>query len=490
MRSFIISILFINICYTNDQSLYNSLDPLSISQHLAFYELYPYSKHGKTALKEALKLLTNNKIELSKRSIKSIIDLVNRQSEYTIDTHYLPEIKNIGNVLANRKLKGYYAPNESEILDLHPHEIDLSRALLLTMFDYNDTKVDFYETILDLMALQILTYTSLDDSPENKIHAINNFIFKQCKFRFPPHSLWSSKVEKYTFLPFVIDSKKGVCLGISSLYICIAQRLNLNLEMVTPPGHIYLRYHDNNKTINIETTARGINIPSEEYLDVNTHSLPHCNIKEVIGLTFFNQAASFWQNEKYENAIIAYEKALKYLPNNQMILEFLGYNYLFMGNKNKANKYLLKVKDFLPTHAVTKNTTAEDYLLGNIDIEGIKALYNQENESKESMLKQSDTLIKILKKHPKFRSGIMQLAMIWLQLGRNKKAISAFKKYHQVYPTDPICEYYLSVLYKRILNYPKAWYHLKKAESITLSRNYMPKSICYLRKELSLLAPE
>ena len=82
--------------------------------------------------------------------------------------------------------------------------------------------------------------------------------FLRACFRFPPHSLYAKDIDVYTFLPSVLDSRRGVCLGVSILYLCLAQRLDLPLEAMTPPGHIYVRYGED---LNIETTARGIDVP-------------------------------------------------------------------------------------------------------------------------------------------------------------------------------------------------------------------------------------
>ena len=142
---------------------------------------------------------------------------------------------------------------------------------------------------------------------QHKINTINWYLFDELRLRFPPHSLYSEEIDLYTFLPSVLDSRRGVCLGVSTLYLCLAQRLNLNLEIVTPPGHIFVRY--NGGEINIETTARGIHIPTEHYLSVHTRSLQERNIKEVVGLTFFNQASALWQAGKLKEAITAYERA-------------------------------------------------------------------------------------------------------------------------------------------------------------------------------------
>jgi regulator of sirC expression with transglutaminase-like and TPR domain len=102
------------------------------------------------------------------------------------------------------------------------------------------------------MALQILARLPENASSEEMIRVMNEMLFNEMRFRFPPQSLGIKEVDLYTVLPSVLDSRRGVCLGVSIIYLCLAQRLDLNLEVITPPGHIYVRYVDP-KTLEFET---------------------------------------------------------------------------------------------------------------------------------------------------------------------------------------------------------------------------------------------
>ena len=141
---------------------------------------------------------------------------------------------------------------------LAPEEIDLSRGLLLFQFDDKEEvqeEIKQYEAILDIMALQIAARLSPHPTDEEKIEAINHFIFHEMRFRFPPHSLYAKDIDLYTFLPSVLDNRQGVCLGVSILYLCIAQRLELPLEIITPQGTSTSAMQEKTTVINIETTA-------------------------------------------------------------------------------------------------------------------------------------------------------------------------------------------------------------------------------------------
>lgn len=485
-------------------SLYHTLDPLSVSEHLAFYELYPESKEGKQAIQRAWLLLSGQPVDLEGHNpilpgfdLQSIVSLITRQ-HFEPKTQLLADqialVNKIAERLSNRSLKGHSAWTKEEVLSLAVEETDLSRGLLIFQFDGTPDarkNIEHYEALLDLMALQIAARLPTHPSDEDKIQAINQFIFHEMRFRFPPHSLYAKDIDLYTFLPSVLDSRQGVCLGVSVLYLCIAQRLDLPLEIITPPGHIYIRYAQSNGAyINIETTARGINPPSEIYLGINTRQLQQRNLKEVIGLSFMNQAAVFWEKQDYAAATKLYEKALLFLPEDKLLKMLLGFNYLFVGRTQEGRALLKQIKGTIFEEAVSPESIPEDYLNGAIDAEGIKAVFMPVDETRESIQKKQKELHGILKRYPHYRAGLMHLATTWLQLGRGNEAKEVLERYHKIDPNNATVEYYLCILCLERLDYNRAWVHLKKTEKLVYNRSHYPKALEGLRTHLRRACPE
>lgn len=488
---------------SNLKTVYASLDPKSVAQHLALYELYPDSPIGQQALRDAWALLTLknethsndlNALPLLRSALPGIIGIVNKQQDtptLNLSEEEFQLIDTLASEFPNRKLKGHLAKNEEEILLLPPEQIDLSRGLLLTELGEAEMhKIRSYETLIDIMALQIRARLSQNATPSEKIRLMNDFIFGEMGFRFPPHSIYAKDIDLYTFLPSVLDSRRGVCLGVAILYICLAQRLGLALEMITPPGHIYVRYRDSDHVINIETTARGIHLDSEEYLSLETKSLQQRDIKEVIGLAHFNQASVLWKQEEYQKALASYQKAKRYLPNDKLLTELMGYITLFVGNIEEGKKLLEQVRHYVPDYALVAENLADDYLNGAVDSESIKALFLYVDETRASIIKKKEALEKAVERNPKFRAGQFQLAVTWLQLHREPEALAALQRYHQLEPHDPTAEYYLSTLYAKRYDYNKAWEHFKYVETLIHSKNYAPKQLKSLKRELAFLSPE
>lgn len=497
-----ISLFLVHHLYAESlHSLYATLDPTSIAQHFAFYELYPKTKEGKEALLHAWELLSGNctdcdpELILPTLDIQPMIALVNRSSqEHTpvLNEEQLTVIEKLARHLGNRSLQGFGLWDLEKILSLSPEQIDLARGLLVAEIGSSEKlKIRSYEASIDLMALQISARLPTQATPKQKIRAINDYIFSEMRFRFPPHSLHAKDIDLYTFLPSVLDSRKGVCLGVSILYLCLSQRLNLALESITPPGHIYVRHvAEDGEITNIETTARGIDLPSELFLGVETKSLQTRNLKEVIGLAFMNQAAVSWQKEDSVTAIALYEKARPFLANDYLLNMFLGFNYLFIGKEKEGKELLQKIRGVIPKHAISKDTISEDYLDGLADAEGIRAVFSEVNETRKSILEKRKKLEAVVAKYPKFRQGLLHLAITYLQVGREKEALPILERYIGIYPSDPTVNYYLSAIHCQRRNFNQAWKYLLQAEAVALAQGHKPHALQELRKNLQRMCPE
>ena len=190
-----------------------------------FTNSIPQHLEGLEALQRAYKLLSPTeelpceKLQLPPSQILPMIALVNRKTDETLTPmkkEELESLQKIASSLPNRKLKTYGKWKEKDFLDAESEEVDLARGLFLALWGEgkeNEQKILSYEALLDLMALQIKAKLPPLATSIEKIHAINRFIFFELGFRFPPHSIYAKNIDTYTFLPSVMDNRKGVCLG-------------------------------------------------------------------------------------------------------------------------------------------------------------------------------------------------------------------------------------------------------------------------------------
>lgn len=490
---------------TKLDALYHSIDPFSLSKHLAFYSLYPELPQGQKALDHALYLLSKETggIPVTKdlpafpEGIEAVVALVTKPEKDAvplIEASQWECIESFASHLPHRKLRGHGVESEEEVLALAADEVDLAHGWMLSQFPGSDSETiqrrRSYEALLDLMALQILARVSLASSPLEKVHAINRFVFEEMGFRFPPQSQFSKDIDQYTFLSSVLDSREGVCLGVSILYICLAQRLGLSMEMVTPPGHIYVRYNGPEGIINIETTARGIHLDSERYLSIETCQLQERNTKEMIGLAHFNQAGVYLQKGDYATALASYERARPYLPHDPLLKELMAYQLLLIGEEEAGSALLREGCMHESPYLISKETIAEDFLQGKVDAKGIEPIFCFVDEKRSSILEKKRKIEAVLDRYPEFRAGIFQLGITWLQLHRDREAYATFQRYHCLDPNHAAVEYYLSMLAWKRKEYERAWEYLNQAISLTSKRSHFPRVLHDLQREFSTICPK
>ncbi len=477
----------------NRRALFMSLDPKSVKEHFAFYRLFEETPEGRRALREAWSLLTHESPQnldlptLSPELVEELIHLVNKppgNSCPLLAKSDLLTIEELGKGLKNRTLRGHSCQTEAEYLPLPTEEIDLARALLLSQSGDDLQMTRTYEALFDLMAIQVQARLPKNPTPRQIIDALSQFIFDEMHYRFPPLSSFTEDIDLYTFIPSVIDSRRGVCLGVSILYLCLSQRLGLPLKIVTPPGHIFVRYEDETQVINIETTARGIDIPDEHYLSLNTKALEMRQMKEVVGMAYMNQAALFWSNKNFEKAVETYLQALKTMPGDPLLTEFLAYNYLFLDETDKGKELLEQIKDFTPDHQVVRSKLAQEYLEGLCDEEAILAIFTSVDKDRASIEKKRAEIEESLERFPQFASGWFHLAVTHLQLHRYHEALEALMRAHELDKEDPTTEYYLAALYTERLDLPKAWHHYRIASKLTEAAGHHPRALRELKAAL------
>lgn len=476
----------------NAKVTYESLDPTSIRQHLAYYELYPNTPEGKKSLEHAWKLLSGKEatqIPLAfPRNIDAFISLINPSSaeeKLALSDEALQAIEQVAAKLPNRQLKGNKVDTVQALLHLEDQQIDIGRALLLTQLKDNKQKIRLYEAVLDLMSLQVLARTPKDAPPEEVVKALNQLIFFELGFRFPPHSSYSNAIDLFTFLPEVLESRRGVCLGVSTLYLCLAQRVGLPIEIITPPGHIFVRVNETN----IETTLRGVHIHSDEYLGINLRSLPKRHLKEVIGMAFYNQASIYLSQGDFEKAKACYQEALPFMPDDAMLKILYGATLYLTKQESEALSILRQAKKDRREHILTADPLLDDLLQKRVDPESLVPFFLYVDETRASIEQKKEALKKSIEKCPQFLSGIFQLAICYLQLHQPKAAIEILEQYHAKAPNDITCEYYLAELYYSRYDIVSSRKHFQNAERIATLSGYMPKALERFKVTLSCQSP-
>lgn len=129
-------------------------------------------------------------------------------------------------------------PSTQRLLDLLAGEdenIPLAEAALLIAHHLAaDTDVVLYLKKIETMQSELRRSASAAQSAEDKIHALNAYLFDEMEYQgneLDYYNPWNS------FLSAVIDSKAGIPITLSILYMELGKAIGLDLRGVNFPGH-------------------------------------------------------------------------------------------------------------------------------------------------------------------------------------------------------------------------------------------------------------
>ncbi len=337
----------------------------------------------------------------------------------------------------NRSLQGFSQNKLENILALSPQEIDVARAIRVEYFSHhlstsNDcTPYSLSEVTLDILAADVLAKSTITPQ-ESHIELINNILFDDLRIRFPPKKSSEEHIDKFTNIEEVLSSKRGVCLGVSVMYIAILQRLGQTCNIYTPPGHIFLSSEEqkNGTTYErvIETTARGIHIPLDRYLDTRVVILPKRDISEVVGMVLMNDASRCLREQRFQDAIYLYERASQYIRLEKAnLLTFTSFTLFMLNRKREAQKIAMSSLEQETLDSYDGNPLAYDIAFSLLDTEGavifMKALQNDSKVLDPSLFQ--NEISKYLEKLPQHKQPYTLrylLADVSLASGNSKTA--------------------------------------------------------------------
>ncbi len=122
---------------------------------------------------------------------------------------------------------------------------------------YPNIDIAKYLKKLDTMASELKEKFKAIQSPEQKLFILNSYInqhrVKNTTF-FHTQPNYIELITKGNFLNEVLDKTAGNCMGYTTLYLALAERLGIPLYPVILPYHIYIQYDDGTSRFEIETT--------------------------------------------------------------------------------------------------------------------------------------------------------------------------------------------------------------------------------------------
>ncbi|MGR3951314.1 MAG: transglutaminase family protein [Chlamydia sp.] len=352
--------------------------------------------------------------------------------------HYLTITKKIENrSLGLFKTTSKYNP----AIFLSSHDrIDLARALAIEM-ENESQPYSVTEVALDILAVDVMRKKRVASSNESAIDLFNELLFTNLRIRFPPNAQSDQEIDQFSDIHEIMLSKRGVCLGVSSMYVALLQRIGIPYTIYTPPGHIFIstkdEYHGQKYERIIETTARGIHIPLQRYLDSRIAFLLKRTTLEIVGMVLMNSAAKELQERRFQKATDLYRRAKLYTYHDRNTLStFLSFALLANGEARESKKEALISITEEPISSYDGNPLAFDLVFSRLQQDGLE-LFIRANSLKEENFSEKiglqEEIEKYLDKTPSNQWSI-SLAYLFIEMaltsGKTKKAFKTLKECH------------------------------------------------------------
>ena len=193
-------------------------------------------------------------------------------------------------------------------------------------------------------------------TPAETIERLNRFFFQSEKFQVT-YDLSSSD----HLLPGpVIAGKRGYCVGLATIYLILAEELDLPIHAVATPKHVFLRWDDGKFRRNIELFQEGREVPDKDY--IREQKIPQASIDrgvflanltdtEFLGFIYQNLGVLESQRDEFEESGKDYSRAIHFNSKLAAALYNRGNDELKQKSYRKAIRDYTKSLKLYPTDA-------------------------------------------------------------------------------------------------------------------------------------------
>ena len=242
-----------------------------------------------------------------------------------------------GNRLADETIRG--------ISSLPDREVSLSGALFLVSaraaLDLECRKAEgaMVEKELDRIAKRVSASigNAVSADPGSTIAAMNRVVYDEEKFAYDPAP---GDPGNY-LLDRVLANKRGNCLGLTVVFLSLAERLGAPVFGVYAPSHCFARYEGNGARINIETGAAGGERGDDWYvrkfrIGEGRPYLRSLGKKEMIGVFLKSVGAAYSRQGRDEEALRLYREATAFYPGLPDVYYNAGVSLQKLGRHEEA----------------------------------------------------------------------------------------------------------------------------------------------------------
>jgi len=212
------------------------------------------------------------------------------------------------------------------------------------------------EKEFNLLAERVQPVLRDRSDPRKVISALNRFLFVEEGFTY---DCVAGNPDNY-LLDRVLARKHGNCLGLSALYLLLAERFALPLHGVYVPSHCFVRFEDAAVRINIETGEKGAERDDGRYsrdfgLTEERPYLRSLGRKEMLGVYLKSLGAAYSRKGKEDQALRLYREAAVFYPGLPDIYFNAGVSFQKRGMLDEAIEQYRRALALDPDLAVARD---------------------------------------------------------------------------------------------------------------------------------------
>jgi regulator of sirC expression with transglutaminase-like and TPR domain len=241
-------------------------------------------------------------------------------------------------------------------------------ALSIGLEEYPNLEIDNYLRRLDTFAARAEVLLGQNRSAANVLECLNEVLFVREGLQGNSENYYDPR---NSYLNEVLDTKQGIPITLSVIFMEVARRLDFPIEGVGFPGHFIVKYMDQGRELLIDPFNQGRILTMrqcQELLDrvyggnvsIQPAFLQPMNKRAIISRMLFNLKGIYYQKEEYQKALSIVERIL--ILNPGVLSEIRDRGLLFMQTSLFA-KALADLEHYL------KNTSAPEdasYIEGHV----------------------------------------------------------------------------------------------------------------------------
>lgn len=207
-----------------------------------------------------------------------------------------------------------------------------------------------FEALLGHTADSLAPVVASARSAEEKVGVLKRQVYDRWAITFDP-----DRDNVTGMLPHsTLRENRGSCLGVSLLFLLLAEKLNLPLYGVLLPTHFFVRYDDGAVRINIEPNGRGKRYTDREYRRKygvepgSRYDLRNLSDRETIAVLRFNLGNAYRARNMLKQASEEYRKVVGVLPGFAEAWGNLAIARDLSGDTREAIRLLRKARSLNP----------------------------------------------------------------------------------------------------------------------------------------------